>query len=254
MRHCVRPPSARMNGHHKPQRQPAAAGCALSSSIPMTSNTRDVIRCASRGSVRLLHAPRLNAKLRPGVFAAALQPHGHWATSPGGHVTLFAALIDGAAAVPPCPDHSVTESASVGCLSASTPRTHGSFRRSRIRSRCARFDARSSIKPSVLAALGGIDADSPQAHSSTASILPRRHRLHGDEPVSWASLTALGRPGRSLRQGHRSRGKAFGRRSSGRSPPIPRHFGRHACGSHCVVQLHQWWKHEKSTPFHNEVP
>lgn len=49
MRHCVRPPSARMNGHHKPQRQPAAAGCALSSSLPMTSNTRDVIRLRFTG-------------------------------------------------------------------------------------------------------------------------------------------------------------------------------------------------------------
>ena len=78
--------------------------------------------------------------------------------------------------LPPCRDHSVTESASSGCLSASRPYTLGSFRRWRIRSHCARFDARSSIKPSVLAALGGIDADSPMAHSSTTFIPARRLR------------------------------------------------------------------------------
>ena len=81
--------------------------------------------------------------------------------------------------VPPCRDHSVTESALSGCLSASRPHTHGSFRRWRIRSHYARFDARSSIKPSVLATLGGIDVDSPMAHSSTTFILARRLRLQG---------------------------------------------------------------------------
>ena len=69
--------------------------------------------------------------------------------------------------IPPCRDHSITKSAlSSGCLPASRPHTRGSFRRWHIRSRCAQFDARSSIKPSVLASLGGIDAASPMAHSS----------------------------------------------------------------------------------------
>ena len=63
--------------------------------------------------------------------------------------------------LPPCRDYSVTESGLSGCLSAWRPHMHGLFRRCRIRSRCARFDERSSIKPSVLAALGGIDAASP---------------------------------------------------------------------------------------------
>lgn len=58
MRHCVRPPSARMNGQHKSQRQPAAAGCALSSSLPMTSNNRDVIRFAHRWRCHRAAMPR----------------------------------------------------------------------------------------------------------------------------------------------------------------------------------------------------
>ena len=49
--------------------------------------------------------------------------------------------------LPPCRDHSVTVSALSGCLSASRPHTHGSFRRWRIRSHYARFDARSSSSP-----------------------------------------------------------------------------------------------------------
>ena len=89
-----------------------------------------------------------------------------------------------------CLDHSVTESALSGCLSASRPHTHGSFRRCRIRSRYARFDARSSIKPSVLVTLGGIDAASPMAHSSTMSILARRPRLQRAGPIPIATLSS----------------------------------------------------------------
>ena len=92
--------------------------------------------------------------------------------------------------VPPCRDHSVTESALSGCLSASRPHTHGSFRRCRIRSRYTRFDARSSIKPSVLVTLGGIDAASLRAHSSTTSILARRLRLQGASPIPAATLSS----------------------------------------------------------------
>ena len=103
--------------------------------------------------------------------------------------------------LPPCRDHSVTESALSGCLSASRPHTHGSFRRWRIRSRYARFDARSSIKPSVLATLGGVDAASPMAHSSTTSILARRLRLQGTSPIPIANLASLGRRRCSLRHG-----------------------------------------------------
>ena len=112
--------------------------------------------------------------------------------------------------IPPCRNHSVTESALSGCLSASRPHTHGSFRRCRIRSRYARFDARSSIKPSVLATLGGIDAASLRAHSSTTSILARRLRLQGTSPIPIANLASLGRCRCSLRHGHRSQGQAFG--------------------------------------------
>ena len=90
--------------------------------------------------------------------------------------------------IPPCRNHSVTESALSGCLSASRPHTHGSFRRCRIRSRYARFDARSSIKPSVLATLGGIDAANPMAHSSTTFILARRLRLQGQAPYRRQTL------------------------------------------------------------------
>ena len=103
--------------------------------------------------------------------------------------------------LPPCRDHFVTESALSGCLSASRPHTHGSFRRWRIRSRYARFDARSSIKPSVLATLGGVDAASPMAHSSTTSILARRLRLQGTSPIPIANLASLGRRRCSLRHG-----------------------------------------------------
>ncbi len=103
--------------------------------------------------------------------------------------------------VPSCRDYSVTESALSGCLSASRPHTHGSFRRWHIRSRYARFDARSSIKPSVLAALGGIDAACPMPHSSTTSILTRRLRLQGTSPIPAANLTSLGRRRCSLRRG-----------------------------------------------------
>ena len=109
-----------------------------------------------------------------------------------------------------CLDHSVTESALSGCLSASRPHTHGSFRRCRIRSRYARFDARSSIKPSVLATLRGIDAANPMAHSSTTFILARRLRLEGASPIPMANLTSLGRRRCSLRHGHRSQVQAFG--------------------------------------------
>ena len=112
--------------------------------------------------------------------------------------------------LPPCRDHSVTESALSGCLYASKPHTHGSFRRCRVRSRDARFDARSSIKPSVLVTLGGIDAASPMAHSSTTFIPARRLRLEGASPIPMANLTSLGRRRCSLRYGHRSQVQAFG--------------------------------------------
>ena len=101
----------------------------------------------------------------------SLMPLGDFARrrSPCSHRSSMALPL-----IPPCRDHSVTERTLQGCPSASTPHTHGSFRRWRIKSHYARFDARSSIKPSVLATLGGIDAARPMPHSSTTSILARR--------------------------------------------------------------------------------
>ena len=141
----------------------------------------------------------------------SLMPLGDFARrrSPCSHRSSMALPL-----TPPCRDHSVTESALSGCLSASRPHTHGSFRRWRIRSHYARFNARSSIKPSVLATLGGIDADSPMAHSSTTSIPARRLRLQGTSPIPAANLATLGSRRCSLRHGHRSQSQAFSHFSS----------------------------------------
>ena len=51
-----------------------------------------------------------------------------------------------------------------------------------------RHDTASLMKLSVLATLGGIDAASPMAHSSTTFILARRLRLQGQAPYRRQTL------------------------------------------------------------------
>ena len=79
-----------------------------------------------RGCIRLLHAPHLN---QPAALAGlsyipySLMPLGEVAQreSPCSNRSSIALPL-----ISPCRDHSVTESALSGCLSASRPHTHGS--------------------------------------------------------------------------------------------------------------------------------